>query len=265
MEEQMGKAGYIHKEGAQIYNWKKRFLVIEKTVISYYTNDNKKEKKGEIKIRNINDIRSLQVYKDRSFVFSLVTNDRTFYIQGSDNENRESWIVAVTDAVQRVKNGGSNNTNANQNTNSPALKTKPSNANLPAPAGVDEKKVGLEDFLQLKVIGRGGFGRVLLVKKKDTGKYYAMKILKKAAIVARGEIDHTKTEKSVLSKIDHPFLAKLYWSFQTEEHLYFIMDFINGGELFHHLSKEKKNLQKSEQDFMLLRLFLVWLIFMITV
>jgi len=241
MEEQMGKAGYIHKEGAQIYNWKKRFLVIERTVISYYVNDNKKEKKGEIKIRNINDIRSLQVYKERSFVFSLVTNDRTYYIQGSDNENRESWINAVTDAVQRVKNNGNNNmTSSNQNTNSPALKTKPSHTHLPAPAGSEEKKVGLEDFLQLKVIGRGGFGRVLLVKKKDTGKYYAMKILKKAAIVARGEIDHTKTEKSVLSKIDHPFLAKLYWSFQTEEHLYFIMDFINGGELFHHLSKEKK-------------------------
>jgi len=80
----------------------------------------------------------------------------------------------------------------------------------------------------------------LLVKKKDNGKYFAMKILKKSAIVARGEVEHTKTEKSVMAKIDHPFLAKLHWSFQTEENLYFIMDFINGGELFYHLSKEKR-------------------------
>jgi len=103
-----------------------------------------------------------------------------------------------------------------------------------------EKRVGVDDFKQLKVIGRGGFGRVLLVKKKDTGKFYAMKVLKKSAIVARGEIEHTRTEKSVMSKIDHPFLAKLYWSFQTDENLYFIMDFVNGGELFHHLTKEKR-------------------------
>jgi len=99
--------------------------------------------------------------------------------------------------------------------------------------------VCLDDFETLKVIGRGSYGRVLLVRKKDTKKVYAMKVLKKAAIAARSEIEHTRTEQKVLSKLDHPFLAKLHWSFQTEDSLYFIMDFINGGELFHHLSKEK--------------------------
>lgn len=67
-----------------------------------------------------------------------------------------------------------------------------------------------------------------------------MKILKKAVIAARGEVEHTRTERSVLSKLDHPFLAKLHWSFQTDECLYFVMDFINGGELFHHLSRDKR-------------------------
>jgi len=157
-----------------------------------------------------------------------MTAERIFYIQCSDDENRESWMNAVNDALQRVKGTGTGN--------------QPNVSNLSASkkAVVEEKKVGLEDFQQLKVIGRGGFGRVLLVKRKDNGKFYAMKILKKAAIIARGEIDHTKTEKSVLSKVNHPYLPKLYWSFQTEENLYFIMDFINGGELFHHLSKEKR-------------------------
>uniref|UniRef100_A0A6B2L9X3 Protein kinase domain-containing protein n=1 Tax=Arcella intermedia TaxID=1963864 RepID=A0A6B2L9X3_9EUKA len=67
-----------------------------------------------------------------------------------------------------------------------------------------------------------------------------MKILKKSVIVQRGEIEHTKTERSVMSKIAHPFLVKLHWSFQTPDNLYFIMDFVNGGELFYHLSKEKR-------------------------
>uniref|UniRef100_A0A6B2L8V6 Protein kinase domain-containing protein n=1 Tax=Arcella intermedia TaxID=1963864 RepID=A0A6B2L8V6_9EUKA len=92
----------------------------------------------------------------------------------------------------------------------------------------------------MKVIGRGGFGRVLLVEKKDTKQVYAMKVLKKGVIAARGEIEHTRTERSVLSKLDHPFLAKLHWSFQSDQNLYFIMDFINGGELFHHLAIEKR-------------------------
>jgi len=170
----------------------------------------------------------IPTYKEKSFVFGIITAERIFYIQCSDDENRESWMNAVNDAVQRVKGTGTGN--------------QPNVSNLSASkkAVVEEKKVGLEDFQQLKVIGRGGFGRVLLVKRKDNGKFYAMKILKKAAIIARGEIDHTKTEKSVLSKVNHPYLPKLYWSFQTEENLYFIMDFINGGELFHHLSKEKR-------------------------
>lgn len=104
----------------------------------------------------------------------------------------------------------------------------------------ESKKISVDDFRKIKVIGKGGFGRVLLVEKKDTKKVYAMKILKKGVIAARGEIEHTRTEKSVLSKLDHPFLAKLHWSFQTDENLYFVMDFINGGELFHHLSIEKR-------------------------
>jgi len=103
-----------------------------------------------------------------------------------------------------------------------------------------KKKPTVDDFRQLKVIGKGGFGRVLLVEKKDTKQVYAMKILKKGVIAARGEIEHTRTEKSVLSKLEHPFLAKLHWSFQSEDSLYFIMDFINGGELFHHLAIEKR-------------------------
>jgi len=67
-----------------------------------------------------------------------------------------------------------------------------------------------------------------------------MKVLKKGVIAARGEIEHTRTEKSVLARVDSPFLAKLHYSFQSDNELFLIMDFINGGELFHHLSVEKR-------------------------
>ena len=63
------------------------------------------------------------------------------------------------------------------------------------------KKVGIDDFNILKVIGRGAFGKVMLVEKKDTKKVYALKSLKKAVIVEKGQIEHTKTEKQILQNV----------------------------------------------------------------
>jgi len=65
-----------------------------------------------------------------------------------------------------------------------------------------------------------------------------MKVLRKEAIIARKQVAHTKAEKSILQKIQHPFIVKLHYAFQTKDKLYMILDFINGGELFHHLKKE---------------------------
>jgi len=98
----------------------------------------------------------------------------------------------------------------------------------------------VNDFDQLKLIGRGGFGRVLLVRKKDNKQIYAMKILKKKFIVEQNQVTHTTTERNVMVKLEHPFLTKLHFAFQDDKSLYFVMDFINGGELFHHLRREKK-------------------------
>jgi serine/threonine protein kinase len=76
------------------------------------------------------------------------------------------------------------------------------------------------------------------VKKKDDGRVFAMKVLRKEAIIARKQVAHTKAEKSILQKIQHPFIVKLHYAFQTNEKLYMILDYVNGGELFFHLKKE---------------------------
>jgi len=104
----------------------------------------------------------------------------------------------------------------------------------------DNKKVGKDDFELLKVIGKGSFGKVMQVKKKDDGQIYAMKVLRKEAIIARKQVDHTRAEKAILQKIEHPFIVKLNYAFQTEDKLYMVLDFVNGGELFFHLKKEGK-------------------------
>ncbi len=73
------------------------------------------------------------------------------------------------------------------------------------------------------------------VKKKDTGKIYAMKVLKKQHLVARKQVAHTQTERKVLENIEHPFIVSLRFAFQTDDKLYMILDYFTGGELFFHL------------------------------
>ncbi|KAL7715190.1 non-specific serine/threonine protein kinase [Entamoeba marina] len=102
------------------------------------------------------------------------------------------------------------------------------------------KKIGFDDFTLLRVIGRGSFGKVLQVKKKDTGKIYAMKVLDKAKVKKTKQEKHTNDEKKILQNIFHPFIVGLHFAFQTPEKLYMVMDFINGGELFHRLEIEDR-------------------------
>uniref|UniRef100_A0A3P8UKV7 Serine/threonine-protein kinase sgk-1 n=1 Tax=Cynoglossus semilaevis TaxID=244447 RepID=A0A3P8UKV7_CYNSE len=95
------------------------------------------------------------------------------------------------------------------------------------------------DFDYLRVIGRGSFGKVLLARHRKQGGYYAVKVLQKQAIVKHKEQRHVMSERSVLLKgLQHPFLVGLHFSFQTPNMLYFVLDYVNGGELFYHLQRE---------------------------
>ncbi|KAJ3337899.1 hypothetical protein HDU93_000344 [Gonapodya sp. JEL0774] len=100
------------------------------------------------------------------------------------------------------------------------------------------RPLGPEDFDLLKVIGKGSFGKVLQVRKTDTARVYAMKILPKRDIVDRKEVAHTLSERNVLIMASSPFLVGLKFSFQTPEKLYLVLDYMSGGELFYHLQRE---------------------------
>ncbi|KAI9651234.1 Serine/threonine-protein kinase [Ciborinia camelliae] len=98
----------------------------------------------------------------------------------------------------------------------------------------------IDDFELLKVVGKGSFGKVMQVKKKDTQRIYALKTIRKAHIISRSEVAHTLAERSVLSQINNPFIVPLKFTFQSPDKLYFVLAFVNGGELFHHLQKESR-------------------------
>lgn len=148
-----------------------------------------------------------------------------------------------------------------------------------ADESVDEKPCVEMFDPALRVLGRGSFGRVscdmlvffswfssedlfafgsefltsfsfnsittqvVLVQKQygqGQGSLFAMKILRKSHLVRRRQIERTKTERKVLARLDHPFLMKLYYAFQTTEKLFLVLDYCPGGELFFHLSRYRR-------------------------
>jgi serine/threonine protein kinase len=107
--------------------------------------------------------------------------------------------------------------------------------------GTEKKHFGPEDFQVLRLIGKGTFGQVYQVRKKDTGRIYAMKVLSKKVIVQKKEVAHTVGERNILVRTamaESPFIVGLKFSFQTQNDLFLVTDYMSGGELFWHLQKE---------------------------
>lgn len=97
-----------------------------------------------------------------------------------------------------------------------------------------------DDFEALKVLGKGGYGKVMLVRQKSTGKLYAQKQLKKASMIIRAKtVEYTKAERQILEDVRHPFIVKLFYAFQDHSKLYLILEYAEGGELWSHLETEK--------------------------
>ena len=101
-------------------------------------------------------------------------------------------------------------------------------------------KLSFHDFEKLKVLGKGSFGEVLLVKLKANNKYYAMKILVKKQVKLRHQEIHTKAERDLMVRINCPFIVNIKFAFQDTYKLYIITEFMQGGEMFFHLHKERR-------------------------
>jgi len=110
------------------------------------------------------------------------------------------------------------------------------------PANYIRRQYKIEDFVTLKTIGKGTFGNVVLVYRRDDPRQVrmALKVIDKRVIRQKEEEEHTRNERQVLAMNDHPFLIKLYHAFQSNTKLYFAMEFALGGEIYTHLAKEQK-------------------------
>ncbi|XP_029449827.1 RAC-gamma serine/threonine-protein kinase isoform X2 [Rhinatrema bivittatum] len=234
------KEGWVQKRGEYIKNWRPRYFLLKTdgSFIGY------KEKPQDVDLPyplNNFSVAKCQLMKTErpkpnTFIIRCLqwttVIERTFHVDTP--EEREEWteaIQAVADRLQRLEEERMSCSPTSQIDNICEEEMDASTTH--------HKRKTMNDFDYLKLLGKGTFGKVILVREKASGKYYAMKILKKEVIIAKDEVAHTLTESRVLKNTRHPFLTSLKYSFQTKDRLCFVMEYVNGGELFFHLSRER--------------------------
>ncbi|CAD8103316.1 unnamed protein product [Paramecium sonneborni] len=110
-----------------------------------------------------------------------------------------------------------------------------------------QSKVCLRDFEFIRCIGMGGFSKVYMVREKRTGQFYAMKLIEKSSIISQNKQIIIQNERDIMCNLNHPFIVKIQYAFESRRFLVFILEYCSGGELFFLLRKVKR--MNEEQAF----------------
>ncbi|KAG5681604.1 hypothetical protein PVAND_011020 [Polypedilum vanderplanki] len=251
---QIIKEGWLFKRGEHIKNWRSRYFILRSdgSLVGY-----KNRPDAQIPTEPSNNFtvarcQIMSVDRPRPYTFIIrglqwtTVIERMFYVE--TEHERTQWVEAIRSVAnclseidQQEEPVAELNDNDDVEMASIAeeeeLDEKLSHQGTSTGSG--KKKITLENFEFLKVLGRGSYGKVILCREKSTAKLYAIKILKKEVIIQKSEVEHTMAENRVLRKTNHPFLISLRYSFRTNERLCFVMQYVNGGELYFHLRNEK--------------------------
>lgn len=153
------------------------------------------------------------------------------YVSSFANENRHQASSNLDDlTICTTTTSTNDNTNATTTLNTRGIDA----------SGPRSRKMSPDDFAPLKVLGQGAYGKVLLVRHKQSGTLFAQKQLKKASmVVEQRKIEQTKSERSILESVRHPYIVRLFYALQDHSKLYLILEYAQGGELFTHLAAER--------------------------
>ncbi len=223
------------------YVYSKKKKIIENIARPYKSLTGKNLVLVELAEKSLKNVVTTKKEKKKDPTFTRMTKegiiDVNAYLYPPQNSNTNNNTVNASS--NQTTAGLSQSTSANSAFNSSNSNAKTGRSSTLYSKKKDIKEVKSEDFLILKVLGRGSFGKVCLVEYKATKEIYAMKSLKKDVLIDQDQIENTLLEKRILQSLDHPFLVGLVFCFQTDDRIYFVMPFLRGGELFQHLKKMK--------------------------
>ncbi|CAG9583487.1 unnamed protein product [Danaus chrysippus] len=239
------KEGWLLKRGEHIRNWRDRYFILfdNGDLLGFKAQPERNNYRDTLNKFTVRDCQIMAVDKPRPYVFTIRGLQWTTVIERNfavDNEkDREEWVAAIRYVSSTLAAGSAAGEGASGALGGvlPPHDTDDDDIAKLGTSFRDPRRITLEKFEFVKVLGKGTFGKVVLSREKGTGKLYAMKILKKHIIIQKDEVAHTITENHVLKKTKHPFLTALRYSFQTADRVCFVMEYANGGELFFHLSR----------------------------
>ncbi|OHT01178.1 RAC family serine/threonine-protein kinase like protein [Tritrichomonas foetus] len=259
----LSKSGWLTKQGGMIKSWKRRWFTINGSTIHYYSKQNDlHSEKGSFDLSMATVVAAAtpkECRKQPSFKV-VIPNKRTYYIKADTEAERNSWIQTLQQVMQDAKSGGnmphsapapntqpnlmvttaggntSNLTAGYQNNNG----MNPNTSNIARNNSTSNVQIKPEDFDYIRVLGRGTYGKVQLVRYKKDGQIYAMKSMSKQILHEHEQIEQSLTERDILLKTRHPFLVSAHYTFQTPEKLFMVLDYVPGGELFNRLKVETK-------------------------
>jgi len=144
------KTGWLVKEGGSFKSWKKRYFVLKNGELSYFKNPGE-EALGTVSLGGATSGIEITDSKKKPHCFQIVTPSRTYLLSADNDDDRKAWLEALNEARDQLNS--------------------------------KSEKVSVNDFDLLTLVGKGSFGKVMQVRKKDTGKIYAMKVLDKKHIL----------------------------------------------------------------------------------
>eukprot|EP00301_Raphidiophrys_heterophryoidea_P003231 c11469_g1_i1.p1 GENE.c11469_g1_i1~~c11469_g1_i1.p1 ORF type:complete len:510 (-),score=104.03 c11469_g1_i1:228-1697(-) len=232
------KRGRLHKRGARRKNWLERSFVLDKNELYYLKSDNDSKRQGEVPLDANWSCQKWDIdNRKNAFIVQNPYGGRSFYCDAPSIQARDEWIEAINQTIACIGGAGMfDDLTEDKRASADEPSTSVNTDSIALPSGKD--KVGLTDFELKAVLGKGSFGKVMLVQRRETQEVFAMKVLRKEAIIAGNQVQHTRAERSILQEVDCPFIVKLHYAFQTQGKLYLILDYVRGGELFFQLKRE---------------------------
>lgn len=199
------QAGYLSRQAGIIKLWKRYYYRLDGDELVEYLAENGREL-SRLKLTSKTSILTTPHYKEQ-LIFHISTGSFKNNVYLAENDKAyEQWTSTLKNVCRRKQDG--------------------------------IESVNLEDFDIIKVIGRGTYGKVSLVRHKKSEKLYAMKSMSKRMLHESKNIENVLIEREVLIQNNHPFLVKAHYTFQTETKIFIILDYIPGGEIFSRIKDE---------------------------